>query len=365
MARRSREEVLAQRDAWLARKAGREAGQDIPIQPPLRAGEVADVSAEVEVAEASAEPIVSEPIVETIQPAETEVVQPVETVEAVPEPAAPALRPESPGRRRTPEEVRAQREAFMAAKAARAAGEAVVPAPAPVAAPVAAPSVTAPAPVAAKAPPKPKAAPARPAAAPAPAVTPAPAATAEAVDAKITRRELLNYAWLASIGLLTVETVGLSLWFAYPIFKPGQFGGLFPVGAAAEVVPEVNSGPVPYVDGKFWLVNVDTESPTGEPRQGIMAIFKVCTHLGCLYEWVPVTTRFECPCHGSKFALTGDYLAGPARRSLDRFVIQAISPDGSIKETDAEGNPLVINGDETLIVDTGQRILGSSDITPA
>jgi cytochrome b6-f complex iron-sulfur subunit len=168
----------------------------------------------------------------------------------------------------------------------------------------------------------------------------------------------LNYAWLASLGLFAIETVGLSLWFAFPNFKAGQFGGQFPIGAAANALPEVNSGPKPYTDGKFWLVNVDMESPSGEPRKGIMAIFKVCTHLGCLYDWVPITTRFECPCHGSKFALTGDYLDGPARRSLDRFVIQAIAPDGSVKETNPEGDPLEINGDEILIVDTGQRILG-------
>jgi cytochrome b6-f complex iron-sulfur subunit len=177
-------------------------------------------------------------------------------------------------------------------------------------------------------------------------------------DPKITRRELLNYAWLASIGLFALETVGLSLWFAFPNFKAGQFGGQFNIGPATGVLPEVNAGPKAFTDGKFWLVNLDTKSPAGEPRKGIMAIFKVCTHLGCLYEWVTITNRFECPCHGSKFALTGDYLQGPARRSLDRFVIQAVSPDGKIKETDAEGHPLEINGDESLIIDTGKRILG-------
>jgi cytochrome b6-f complex iron-sulfur subunit len=241
----------------------------------------------------------------------------------------------------------------MAAKAARAAGQAPAPKPAAV------PAEAAPKPAAAPAAAKPAAAPkpATPAAAPAPRREAPPAP--EGIDPNITRRELLNYAWLASIGLFAVETVGLSLWFAFPNFKAGQFGGQFPLlGTASEVLPEVNSGPKPYTDGKFWLVNLDMESPSGEPRKGIMAIYKVCTHLGCLYEWVTITNRFECPCHGSKFALSADYLAGPARRSLDRFVIQAISPDGTIKETDADGNPLEVNGDEHLIIDTGQRILG-------
>ncbi|RME77377.1 MAG: hypothetical protein D6784_03795, partial [Chloroflexi bacterium] len=62
--------------------------------------------------------------------------------------------------------------------------------------------------------------------------------------------------------------------------------------------------------------------------------------------------------HGSKFQLTGDYIAGPARRSLDRFVIKAVAPDGTVKETPPDGSPLVVGSDDTLIIDTGKRILG-------
>ncbi|MCP4367768.1 MAG: hypothetical protein GY797_06600, partial [Deltaproteobacteria bacterium] len=120
MARRTPEEILAQRDAWLARKTGREAGEDIPVQPPLKPGQVAEAPAapvEPEVTETTAEP-------ETAQPA-PEATQPVEA-EAVPEPAQPAGAegPKRPAKRRTPEEILAQREAFLAKKAARAAGQA-------------------------------------------------------------------------------------------------------------------------------------------------------------------------------------------------------------------------------------------------
>ncbi|MBI1880301.1 MAG: ubiquinol-cytochrome c reductase iron-sulfur subunit [Chloroflexi bacterium] len=253
--------------------------------------------------------------------------------------------------KRTPEEIRAQREAFLAAKAAKAAGKADgTPAPAPPApmeklAESTQPPAARPVEID-----KPK---------PVPKPAPAQAAPSQATGAHITRREFLNYAWLASIALFSAETVGLSLWFAFPNFKSGQFGGQFTIGAAVEVLPEVNAAPKAYTEGKFWLVNLDTTNRHGEPRKGILALYKVCTHLGCLYDWATITNRFECPCHGSKFELTGDYISGPARRSLDRFIIQAVAPDGSIKETDAEGNPLVIEGDETLIIDTGKRILGA------
>ncbi|MBE7474044.1 MAG: Rieske 2Fe-2S domain-containing protein [Anaerolineales bacterium] len=335
------EEIQAQREAWLARKAARAAGQEAPPQPAAPASE-------------------AEPVVEVSAPPEPVVEAPAATPEPVAAPA-PSTPPAAPpaGGKRSPEEIRAQREAFLAAKAAKAAGVAA-PAPKPAeAAPAPAPAAT---PTAVE---KPAPAP-KPAAAATPKPAPAKAAPAEPekIDPTVTRREFLNYAWLASIALLTVQGIGMGLWFAFPNFKEGQFGGNFPIGDAAGALPEVNSGPKAYVDGKFWLVNLDTEVD-GQSRKGIMAIYKVCTHLGCLYEWVPMTNRFECPCHGSKFQLSGDYIAGPARRSLDRFVIQAVAPDGSIKETDAEGNPLEINGDETLIIDTGRRILGAPVLVPA
>lgn len=328
MARRTAEEILAQREAWLARKAARESGQDIPIQPPLEPGEVTETPTEPEDTGATTEPKPARP-----EGTKSEAIEPP-TAET---PAA--LKPEAPESKRSPEEIRAQREAFLAARAAKATGQTPASPPKPTKKTETAPAAPTP---------KPKAA------------TPAPKEqeSTPAIDPNITRRELLNYAWLASIGLFAVETVGLSLWFAFPNFRAGEFGSQFDIGPATDVLPETNAQPIPYTDGKYWLTNVDTEAANGEPRKGVLALYNVCTHLGCLYAWVDVTYRFECPCHGSKFELTGDYIEGPARRSLDRFVIRAISPDGTVKETDAEGNPLVINGDEILVIDTGQRILG-------
>jgi cytochrome b6-f complex iron-sulfur subunit len=48
---------------------------------------------------------------------------------------------------------------------------------------------------------------------------------------------------------------------------------------------------------------------------GIYAVSTICTHLGCVIK--PAATGFECPCHGSKFALNGDVIKGPAPRALD------------------------------------------------
>ena len=103
----------------------------------------------------------------------------------------------------------------------------------------------------------------------------------------VSRREFLYYAWGASLALLLAQTGGWLIWFGLPRFREGEFGGTFTITS----LPLLNATPADYPEGKFWLSNTD---------DGIVALYKVCTHLGCLYKWVDANTRFECPCHGSK-----------------------------------------------------------------
>lgn len=170
----------------------------------------------------------------------------------------------------------------------------------------------------------------------------------------INRREFLNYAWLGAMALLMAQTSGVGVLFTFPRFAEGEFGGTFILGKAAEVLPPPGGAPVPYNQGKFWLVNTEA---------GVLAIYKVCTHLGCLYNWRELNGRFECPCHGSQFAQDGTYLRGPAPRSLDRFVIKTVDQArNTLAQTDSEGNPLSVSPEATLVVDTSQRIMGKQAV---
>jgi len=178
---------------------------------------------------------------------------------------------------------------------------------------------------------------------------------------EVNRREFLNFAWLASLGFLTINLGGVTFLFSMPRFKEGEFGGVITVGKVSDL-PGSGAPPVNFPKVKLWLSN------TGE---GIAALYKVCTHLGCLYNWNNQEGKFICPCHGSQFEADGTYIQGPAPRSLDRFVVQprsldrfvvqVVDPDsGDILAEAAEGDPLPVpEKPEALVkVDTGKRILG-------
>jgi Rieske Fe-S protein len=95
----------------------------------------------------------------------------------------------------------------------------------------------------------------------------------------------------------------------------GSGGG----GGSQQVVIIVSNFPGLATTGT--LVEVTTMAPSyAVKRTGASsfdAFSMICTHQGCTVEVVN-GQRFDCPCHGSRFANDGSVINGPASRPLDK-----------------------------------------------
>src|SRR3972149_5657198 len=172
-------------------------------------------------------------------------------------------------------------------------------------------------------------------------------------EAKLNRREFLNLAWLASLGFLTLSISGVTILFSLPRFREGEFGGVVTFGPVSDL-PGADVAPTNLPKVKLWVSN----NPAG-----LLALYKVCVHLGCIYGWDDQEFKFICPCHGSQYQHDGTYISGPAPRSLDRFVITIENENGQIlAQTPEDGGPVPVPDNPSAIVriNTGVKIQGET-----
>ena len=176
------------------------------------------------------------------------------------------------------------------------------------------------------------------------------------------------------MALLIVESAGLMVWFMLPRFREGEFGGTFTL--PVDTLPPANEPPFNCPEGRFWLADLNTNEPNEnmyqapdetEPIVGSVAIYKVCTHLGCIYGWITSNNRFECPCHGSKYRLDGRRIEAPAPRDLDRFKLAALDENENIiaesEVVDGVYQPLKLPPETAFLqVDTGDKQDGNSEV---
>jgi cytochrome b6-f complex iron-sulfur subunit len=140
------------------------------------------------------------------------------------------------------------------------------------------------------------------------------------------RRSFLSWialAW-AAFSASTLTTLAGTIRFMFPnvLFEP-------PSTFKAGYPDELHIG---EVDQQFkqsngiWLVK-DFDPDTGNLI--IYALSDICTHLGCIPNWLPDDQEFKCPCHGSGYYKSGINFEGPTPRPLERFAI-SLADDGQI-----------------------------------
>jgi glycine/D-amino acid oxidase-like deaminating enzyme/nitrite reductase/ring-hydroxylating ferredoxin subunit len=54
-----------------------------------------------------------------------------------------------------------------------------------------------------------------------------------------------------------------------------------------------------------------------DPQGKLFLKSPVCTHLGCHVAWNELESTWDCPCHGGRYAATGERLYGPPPHDLD------------------------------------------------
>lgn len=62
-----------------------------------------------------------------------------------------------------------------------------------------------------------------------------------------------------------------------------------------------------------------------DPDGTITAVSARCTHLGCIVHFNDAEHTWGCPCHGSRFALDGHVIDGPATTDLTAVQVNLAS----------------------------------------
>lgn len=107
------------------------------------------------------------------------------------------------------------------------------------------------------------------------------------------------------IGILAAAAASVPF---YRYLTPDTGAGDILLRVASDEVPE--GGALVYKDKQVALLRSGGDT---------FALSMTCTHLGCTVSLDG--DRFVCPCHGSRFALDGSVLEGPAVKKLPRFVM--------------------------------------------
>lgn len=142
----------------------------------------------------------------------------------------------------------------------------------------------------------------------------------EEKETTINRREFFSYLTVGWVAFTSAVAGFLGLAFRYTFpnvnFEPEM-------DFLAGTPHDYDSGVDERWKKKYgvWMVKMEGR---------LFALSNICTHLGCIPNWLPAEKKFKCPCHGSGFYQSGVNFEGPAPRPLERFKI-SLNAEGIIK----------------------------------
>jgi cytochrome b6-f complex iron-sulfur subunit len=182
------------------------------------------------------------------------------------------------------------------------------------------------------------------------------AEAAEIAQQRLSRRRFLRRSMLAVWGLSTTAAVAGSLYMLYPNLA-GQFGSDLTVGTKSQFPAALPGKYTLGQAGVFYVEQAKTYISHLAPSTSFLltgsnlsdqldyenfvkdkdgsywiALYQRCVHLGCTVPFRNDCVSFKCPCHGSHYNVDGEYLDGPAPRSLDRFAM-SFSGDSVVVST--------------------------------
>lgn len=141
-------------------------------------------------------------------------------------------------------------------------------------------------------------------------------------------KKLRDESELSRRAFISSAALGVG-WFAFGVGTAVSAGPAFTRFLMPNVLeepdPRVRVGKLQkYIEMQPGDVNEDYK-PQGiwmiREADRVAALNIICTHLGCIPNWLPNDRKFKCPCHGSGYKPNGINFEGPTPRPLERFRI--------------------------------------------
>lgn len=94
-----------------------------------------------------------------------------------------------------------------------------------------------------------------------------------------------------------------------------------PGGGNAKLTANLNSELTSVGSSKVNGNIIVVRTATGNVASSFVALSLICTHQQCTVGYNAGNSDFECPCHGSKYSITGAVVQGPATAALTKYAI--------------------------------------------